>query len=313
MMKEWKLDFKPKFLEKYGKLLGDELEEFLSISSKPLKKSIRINTLKVSTGYLVERLKSKGWKLKRIPWYKDGFWVENEVFELGNTLEHQLGYFYVQEAASMIPPVVLSPEPGEVVLDLCASPGSKTTQMAQMMRNKGVIVANDVKDRTTPLVANLQRCGVTNAIVTNMDGRTYGTKCKLEFDKVLIDAPCSSTGAIRKNPEVVRMWNPKMVSGLSRLQKSLIVSGFDCLKEGGVLVYSTCTLEPEENEEVVNYLLRERSNAKIEKVKVEGLKHRKGLVEWEGKEFDTSISKCLRIYPHDNDTEGFFVCKVRKI
>ena len=134
----------------------------------------------------------------------------------------------------------------------------------------------------------------------------------LEHKNSQVDAPCSATGAIRRNMEIVRMWNPNMIRGLSKLQKALIVSGFDCLKSGGTLVYSTCTLEPEENEEVVDHLLKVRDNAELEKIKVDNLKSRKGLTEWNGKKFENTLKRTIRIYPQDNDTEGFFVAKVVK-
>jgi len=306
-----KIDFKPKFIERYRNILGEELETFLEFCLKPLRRSIRINTLKISKEEFLER--ARGWDLKRIPWIEFGFWVIRPEYEIGNTLEHQLGYFYVQEAASMVPPIVLDPKKGEFVLDLCASPGSKTTQMAQMMENKGIIVANDLTiERMKPLISNLQRCGVLNTVVTREDGRIFSRKVKQKFDKVLVDAPCSATGAIRRNMEIVRMWNPNMIRGLSKLQKALIVSGFDCLKSGGTLVYSTCTLEPEENEEVVDHLLKVRDNAELEKIKVDNLKSRKGLTEWNGKKFENTLKRTIRIYPQDNDTEGFFVAKVVK-
>jgi NOL1/NOP2/sun family putative RNA methylase len=303
--------FKPKFIERYKKILGKEIEKFLQFSSKPLIHAIRANTLKISTKKLIQRLKKKGWEFRQVPWYEDGFWVIKPEYNLGNTLEHSLGYFYVQEAASMLPPLVLKPKQNEIVLDLCASPGSKTTQMAQLMKNTGIIVANDIKERINPLVANLQRCGVINTIVTRMDGRFF-SKVRQRFDKVLVDAPCSGTGAIRKDYSIAKMWNPNMIKGLSKLQKSLLLAGFDCLTENGVLVYSTCSLEPEENEEVVDLLLKQRENAILEKIKIKNIKLRKALKRWEEKEYDKTISKCVRIYPQDNDTEGFFIAKVRK-
>lgn len=303
--------FKLKFVEKYKRILGKEIEKFLQFSSKPLVHTIRVNTLKISTQKLIKRLENKGWEFQQVPWYEDGFWVIKPEYNLGNTLEHALGYFYVQEAASMLPPLVLEPKQNEIILDLCASPGSKTTQMAQLMKNTGVIIANDIKERINPLVANLQRCGVINTIVTRMDGRFF-SKVQQRFDKVLVDAPCSGTGAIRKDHSIAKMWNPNMVRGLSRLQKSLLLAGFDSLTESGILVYSTCSLEPEENEEVIDFLLQQRENATLEKIEVKNIKLRKALKRWENKKYDKSIHKCVRIYPQDNDTEGFFIAKVRK-
>ena len=305
-----KPQFKEKFLERMRKLLGDELEVFLEICEKYLPTTIRVNTLKIRKEDLVERLSQK-YKIKELEWYEDGLIIE-DGFSLGNTIEHALGYFYVQEAASMIPPLVLKPRKNDFVLDLCAAPGSKTTQIAQLMENTGLIIANDIRiDRIKALTTNLQRCGVSNCVVTMMNGNAF-RNVNLEFDKVLVDAPCSAEGAIRKNYNVLRMWNLRMIKGLSRLQKKLVETGFMRLKEGGRLVYSTCTLAPEENEEVVDFLLRKYENAKVEKVSLKGLRLRKGIEEWEGKKFSNEVRRCVRIYPQDNDTEGFFIASIVK-
>ncbi len=311
VLRNMKPQFKEKFLERMRKLLGDELEAFVEICEKYLPTTIRVNTLKISRRELVERL-SKRYKLRELKWYEDGFIVENG-FSLGNTVEHALGYFYVQEAASMLPPLILEPKENELVLDLCAAPGSKTTQIAQLMRNTGLIIANDVRiDRIKALTTNLQRCGVSNCVVTMMNGNAF-RNVNLEFDKVLVDAPCSAEGAIRKNYEILRMWNLRMIKGLSKLQKRLIETGFLKLKEGGRLVYSTCTLAPEENEEVVDYLLRKYENAKVEEIRLRGLKLREGVEEWESRKFLSEVRKCVRLYPQDNDTEGFFIASIRKV
>lgn len=305
------MDFNPKFVDRYKELLGKELKTFLEFCEKPLKDAVRVNRLKISKERLIRKLKAKGWTLKQIPWYQNGLWVERGRSDLGNTLEHFLGYYYVQGAASMIPPLILDPKPGEMILDLCAAPGSKTTQMAQLMKNKGVIVANDrYLYRILALRANLQRCGVINAIVTRMDGVRF-KQVDQEFDKVLIDAPCSSEGTVRENPELIKKWNLNFIKRLSALQKKLIEAGFERLKENGVLVYSTCTLAPEENEAVIDHLVR-NYDAKIEEIKLKHLKARPGITGWEGKEFVKGMRKCWRIYPQDNDTEGFFIAKLRK-
>ncbi|MCD6403953.1 MAG: RsmB/NOP family class I SAM-dependent RNA methyltransferase [Nanoarchaeota archaeon] len=302
--------FKPKFVERYEKLMKD-LDAFLEISKEPLRDSIRVNTLKAKKEELKERLGEKGWKLEEIPWYKYGFFVETEEV-MGNSLEHVLGYFYVQEAVSMLPPIVLNPKPGEIVLDMCAAPGSKSTQIAMHMKNEGVLVTNDVRlDRIIALKANLQRCGVMNVVVTRMDGARF-SRFSNQFDRVLVDAPCSATGAIRKSWKVLKMWNPRMVRKLSYLQKRLVLAGFDALKPNGILVYSTCTLEPEENEGVIDFLLRKRE-VKIEPIRLRNIKTRKGIEEFEGREYSKEVRKCVRIYPQDNDTEGFFIAKVRKL
>ena len=157
---------------------------------------MRINTLLNSVNNIKKRFEPQ-WELEQIPWYKQGFWVEHKQGrrDIGNTSEHALGYIYVQDAASMIPPIVLDPRQGEVVLDMCAAPGSKSTQIAQHMQNKGLLVCNDITTkRIAPLSINLQRCGVLNSVVTVMNGQRFGN-ISFGFDKILLDAPCSGTGA----------------------------------------------------------------------------------------------------------------------
>ncbi|MBS3105858.1 NOL1/NOP2/sun family putative RNA methylase [Candidatus Woesearchaeota archaeon] len=303
--------FKPKFIERYSKLT--DWEEFKKVSLSFLRRSIRVNTLKISIKELKERLEKK-WNLEQVPWCREGFWIEHgkkERRDVGNLIEHSLGYFYLQEAASMIPPIVLEPKPDDIVLDVAASPGSKTTQIAQYMQNKGILIANDYTyERMKPLSINLQRCGVTNAIITLMEGQWF-KKSGIEFDKVLVDAPCSGTGTIRKSLKTIGIWNPGMVRRLSITQKQLIETGFNLLKENGTLVYSTCSLEPEENEEVVDFLINKYGNAKLEEIKL-SLKRSPAILEFEGKKYNKEIKKCLRIWPQDNDTEGFFIAKIRK-
>ena len=305
------ITFKPKFIERYSKLT--DWEEFKTCSLSFLHRSIRINTLKISVKELKEKLEEK-WNLEQIPWCKEGFLIEHhkkERRDIGNLIEHSLGYFYIQEAASMIPPLVLEPKPHEIILDIAASPGSKTTQIAQYMENKGILIANDYTyERMKPLSINLQKCGVTNTIITLMDGQWF-KRSGIEFDRILVDAPCSGTGTIRKSLKTIGIWNPDMIKRLSITQKQLIETGFNLLKENGTLTYSTCSLEPEEDEAVVDFLLNKYENAKIEEIKL-NLKRSPAILEFEDKKYSDEVKKCLRIWPQDNDTEGFFVAKVRK-
>ena len=290
----------------------------LEFSLKPLKKSIRVNTLKISVKELKEKLEEKGFLLKKIPWVNEGFWVEwkkenKERFDLGNTFEHFLGFYYVQEAASMIPPVVLEPKENELILDVAAAPGSKTTQIAMYMKNTGTIIANDKNfERTKILAMNIQRMGVTNTIITRRDGRNFRF-LPIKFDKVLLDAPCSATGAIRKSYEALIKFNIKSVFSLSKLQKQLIESAFLSLKENGVLVYSTCSIDVEENEAVIDWLLNKYENARLEKIELGGLKGEEPILEWKNRKFNEEIKKCLRIMPYHGEVEGFFVAKIRKL
>jgi len=303
-----KIKFKQAFIERYSALT--DWEAFKRYSLSYLRKSVRINTLKTTIKHAKELLVD--WELEEIPWCKEGFFIEHKKekrFDVGNTKAHFLGYIFVQEAASMIPPIVLQPKPGEFILDMCAAPGSKTTQMAAMMRNTGLIIANDVTvDRIKLLGMNLQRCGVSNHIITIMPGQAIKG---VEFDKILVDAPCSATGAIRKSLRVIKEWNPKAIKRLSGLQKKLICNAFQLLKSKGTLVYSTCSVEPEENEEVIDFLLKRFSNAKVRQIKLK-INRSEPITKFEGKEYSNEVKKCLRIWPQDNDTEGFFVAKIVK-
>ncbi|MBW2980950.1 RsmB/NOP family class I SAM-dependent RNA methyltransferase [Candidatus Woesearchaeota archaeon] len=304
------IEFKAKFIERYKKLT--DWEEFKKYSLTWLRRSIRVNTLKISVPELKKRLE-KVWELTPIPWCKEGFWIKHKTTDrrdIGNLTEHSLGYFYVQEAVSMIPPIVLDPKPGEKVLDMCAAPGSKSSQIAQYMQNKGVLISNDYKGiRLAPLGINMQRMGITNAILTLMEGRFFKG---FEFDKILVDAPCSGTGTIRKSFKTIRIWNANMVRRLAGAQKQLISVAFENLKSGGTMVYSTCSDEPEEDEEVISYLLEKYDNAKLEEIKLD-INRSEPILEFENKKYNPEVKKCLRLWPQDNDTEGFFVTKIRKL
>ena len=301
--------FKKDFSERYGRLT--DLEEFKKICLKPLSRNIRVNTLKCDVKDVINRLSSE-WNLEKLPFYEEGFVIEHKKKErrdIGNLREHFLGYFYLQEGASMIPALVLEPKKGDFVLDMAAAPGSKTTQMAAMMENKGLIIANEYRyDRLKPLSINLQRCGVANTILT----LHYGEKINGKFNKILLDAPCSGTGAIRKSLKTLKIYNKQMIKKLSYTQRDLIFNAFNLLHDNGTLVYSTCSLEPEENEGVINSLLEKFDDANLEKIKINNLKVSEPVSDFENKTFNDEIRKCLRIWPQDNDTEGFFVAKIKK-
>ncbi|MFH8080338.1 MAG: RsmB/NOP family class I SAM-dependent RNA methyltransferase [Candidatus Aenigmatarchaeota archaeon] len=297
----------PKLLEEKIKLLYPEnLEDFNKIHV--IKKSIRVNTLKISKKELVSRLRER-FEIEEIPWCEDGLFV-NDV-NLTKTREYFLGYYYLQDAASMIPAIVLKPKKDDVVLDIAAAPGSKTTQMAAIMKNKGLIIANDVNmKRLKALRFNLQKCGVVNTVVTNLDGR-YIDKIGIEFDKILLDVPCSASGTCITNPNVFKTWNQGKVNELSKLQKRLIEAAANCLKEGGEMVYSTCSIDPEENEEVIDFAVR-KLNLKTKKIRLKGIKTRDAIEKYRRFEYSEEVKNAVRINPFDNMTEGFFICKLKK-
>ncbi len=303
-----------KIREKYKDMFNseNELEEFLESLKRKLMPSIRINTIKIKKEIVIRRLREREISIKKIPWVDYGFWIDVE--KVGNLIEHSLGYIYAQGPASMIPPLVLNPKKDDLVLDLTAAPGSKTSQIAQIMNNEGIIFANDISaDRVNFMISNLQRLGVKNVVVTRINGRFYHNRIKIKFDKVLLDAPCSGEGHIPKDFSILNSWGEKICIGFSKLQISLINAAFNCLKEGGILVYSTCTFDPRENELVISWLLEKYENAKLERIKIDGLKYCKGLEEWKKYKFNSEVKKAIRIYPHLNNTEGFFIAKIKKI
>ena len=291
------MKFKPRFIEKYSKLI--DFEEYKKAVSKFPRKSIRVNTLKISAEELLPSLEEKGWKCEQVPWCEDGYYIEHNEKrrDIGNMEEHTKGYFFVQKSVSMIPSLALSPKEGEKVLDLCAAPGGKTTHIAALMENKGMIVANENDSyRINGLIANLERCGVMNTTVTKMS--VFDVKDN--FDKILLDAPCSGSGLIkgetRRSSKILKEWNQKYIEGMGKVQKRMIRHAYSLLNKNGILVYSTCSLEPEENEDVVDYLL-DNIGGKLEKIELP---------------VKADDDKYLRIWPQNNNTEGFFVAKIRK-
>jgi len=320
-MKSQKLILKDLFVERMEKILGEvEFERYKKSLETQLPNSIRCNTLKITPEILKERLQKKGWEIERpFKEFPEIFIVKNELEpgELGRALEHLLGYYYIQEISSMMPIIVLKPKPNELVLDLCASPGSKTTQTASEMKNTGTIIANDVSiSRLKILSSNLEKCGVTNTIITRKDALDLCKKLKqegFEFDKILLDAPCSGEGTLKSSPKTALMWNINTIKYLSKIQKRMIIESFNILKIGGEMIYSTCTHAPEENEEIIEFALNEFKNKiRIEKIKLP-LKFREGIEKWGEKKFSKEIKDCCRIYPQDGITEGFFITKIKKI
>lgn len=322
MRNKQNLEPKPLFLERMKKLLPEEkdYQSYLEILKKEPVRSIRCNKIKISPEKLKLRLEEKGWKIYQ-PWKSNPEVMivdsELEPGELGRSLEHLLGYYYIQELASMLPVIALQPKENELILDLCASPGSKTTQLASEMNNTGTIIANEISmGRLRILASNLERCGVTNTIITRKDGIALCKRIQerfpnLKFDKILVDAPCSGEGTLRSSPKTYSMWNIKTVENLPITQKSLLKNALEILKEDGEIIYSTCTHSPEENEGVIDSILKEFPELKIQKISLP-VSPRPGIKKWKDDEYSEELKKSCRIYPQDNNTEGFFLVKIRK-
>ena len=299
----------PAFIERYAPISGDA-SKFTEYIAKPLPRSFRVNTIKSNSVEVVERLESYGFNLSPVPWYKDAF-ISNSDERLGTTLEHFLGEIYIQELTSMLPPIFLKNEikNANSILDACAAPGSKATQIAALMNNKGVLISNDLKyQRIKALRGNIDRLGVLNTVVTNYDFRSFPN---LKFDVILLDAPCSSEGMCRKDPSFFRRWNERRYSYFSGIQKTLIAKAFNMLNEGGTLLYSTCTFSPEENEAVVNTLFENKS-AEIIPISLPNLISSNGITEWNDSQYSSDLTNALRIWPYQNNTDGFFIAKIIK-
>ena len=297
------------FIERYAPISGN-VSKFTEYLSKSLPRSFRVNTIKSNSTDVVQRLEGDGFNLSPVPWCKDAF-ISNSDKRLGTTLEHFLGEIYIQELTSMLPPIFLKDEikTANSILDACAAPGSKATQIAALMNNKGTLISNDLKyQRIKALRGNIDRLGVLNTAVTNYDFRSFPN---LKFDVILLDAPCSSEGMCRKDPSFFNRWNERRYSYFSGIQKTLIAKAFSMLNEGGTLLYSTCTFSPEENEAIVNTLLDNKS-AELIPLSLPNLISSNGITEWNGTHYSSELSKSLRIWPHQNNTDGFFISKIIK-
>jgi NOL1/NOP2/sun family putative RNA methylase len=278
--------------------------------------TFRINTLKAQTRIIRDAFFHNGVKLENVLWYKDCFILQNRTLrELTEFEEYKNGLVYVQSFSSMIPPLVLDPKPNDKVLDIAAAPGSKTTQMAAMMENKGEMLANDSSPiRRYKLEANLKIQGVKNTYISGFPAQGLWQKFPEFFDKTLCDVPCSMEGRFHTfEPESYKGWSEKKVKNLSKLQKWMLRSAISATKVGGRIVYSTCTMSPEENEEVIDWILeKENGNITIENFPIKNLQFTNGLKEWERKEYNPQVVKTARILP-SKTMEGFFVASIKKI
>lgn len=303
------------FLERLKKLYSPSaLPTILNaLQTKPLP-SFRTNTLKTTTVALKKSLTQQGFHLQAVPWYHDAFIVQNKsTRELTETDEYKQGFLYIQSLSSMIPSLALDPKPQEKILDLCAAPGSKTTHLAMLMQNNGEIIANDLsRQRLFKLKANLAANGVTNTTVTNIVGEKLWKRSPEYFDKTLVDVPCSMEGRIcLTDPTTYKDWSLKKIKLLANKQKYLLRSAISATKVGGTIVYSTCTLAPEENEGVIDWILKKMPNAiTIEHIHISNLPLQPGVQHW-NKKFSPEVVHTARISPSQT-MEGFFVAKLRK-
>ncbi|EPR8028156.1 16S rRNA (cytosine(1407)-C(5))-methyltransferase RsmF [Enterobacter hormaechei] len=284
-------------------------DDFVAACQRPLRRSIRVNTLKISVGAFLDLVSSYGWQLTPVPWCEEGFWIERddeESLPLGSTAEHLSGLFYIQEASSMLPVAALFADGNqpERVMDVAAAPGSKTTQIAARMNNRGAILANEFSaSRVKVLHANISRCGIHNVALTHFDGRVFGAALPEAFDAILLDAPCSGEGVVRKDPDALKNWSVESNLEIAATQRELIDSAFHALRPGGTLVYSTCTLNRDENEDVCLWLRQHYADA-VEFLPLDTL--------FDSASHAATPEGFLHVFPQIYDCEGFFVARLRK-
>jgi len=303
-------------LERLREILpAARLEEALESFEETPPVALRVNTLRTSPAELRERLRSAGLELEPVPWYAAAFVLRRgDLRELQATDAWRGGEVYVQGLASMTAALALAPRPGERVLDLTAAPGGKTCQIACLMEGRGEILANDrSRKRFFRLRANLEQQGVEMARLSRRRGETFGRTHPEAFDRVLLDAPCSGEARARAgDPDSLSDWKPKKIKRLAGEQQGLIISAVRGLRPGGVLVYSTCTFAPEENEAVVHRALRRfAGELALEEIDLDLPERSPGLLGWRGRDFDPSLSCALRILPGP-DVQGFFLARLRK-
>jgi len=295
-------------LSRYEPIVED-YEAFLSACERPLPSVVRVNTIKATVERAKQGLAEAGIELDPVEWHPRLFRLPTD--QPGANWPYSHGWIHGQEEVSAIPATVLDPEPGERVWDATAAPGSKTTQLAALMEDRGLLVATDSNlGRLSALRSNTERLGVTNVAVTNEDARNHSLKPfgGEPYDKVLVDVPCSCEGTIRKNPDTLEEWSLGHVTGIADVQKAILERAIQTTREGGTVVYSTCTFAPEENEAVLDYAL-ESEDCRLVEFELP-LTYRDGVTEWEDEVFDPQVERAKRIYPHHNDTGGFFVAKL---
>ena len=309
------------FIERLKQLTQNNFDLINQSFHTPRVTSFRVNTLKAQPELIAQQLQEANYAFQQLCWWKNAFFLTDRTVRQIFHPSYVEGKIYVQGLSSMLPPLILDPQHGERILDLTAAPGSKTSQIAALMNNTGSILANDLSPiRLFKLQANLNQQGVTNTQVKRGLGELLWRKFPEQFDRTLVDVPCTMEGRISAtDPETYQDWSLKKIKELGMRQRMLLRSAISATKPGGVIVYSTCTLAPEENEAVVQWALdKEHGKVVLEEIELPGLRETggelitPGLAEWQGKPFSSDMAKTLRIYPSAR-MEGFFVAKLRKL
>ena len=304
---------------KMKKLLGAEYEEFLASYDRPRNFGLRVNVDKISTE---EFEKKAPFHLTKIPWTENGYYYEEQDMPARHPF-YYAGLYYLQEPSAMTPASRLVSQPGDRVLDLCAAPGGKATELGARLHGKGVLVANDISaSRAKALLKNVEVFGIRNSFIVNEVPAKLAENFPEFFDKILVDAPCSGEGMFRKDPAVAKVWDGNKPYECAKQQKEIITRAAQMLAPGGDLLYSTCTFSPEENEQVIQFLLDSREDMEIREIKpFEGFAPGRPDVAYEGWDSEASenrkmgsadLKKCVRIWPHKMAGEGHFLALLHK-
>ncbi|MDF2485766.1 MAG: hypothetical protein K0R46_1934 [Herbinix sp.] len=316
------------FEDRMRKLLGEEYEEYLTCYTKPYYGGLRVNTLKI-TPEDFERICP--FSIKRIPWVRNGYYYDTGEQPAKHPYYYG-GLYYIQEPSAMTPASLLPIEPGDKVLDLCAAPGGKSTELGARLRGEGLLVSNDISNsRAKALLKNIELLGIRNSLVLSEAPSKLESYFEGYFDKILIDAPCSGEGMFRKSSSMIKNWEEYGVDYYSQLQKDIILDAAKMLKPGGYLLYSTCTFSPEENEGTIAYLMEQypqfhvvKAIPEVQQQKIAGISYEgfdQGKPQWLKKMSNPpqitedrieELTNCVRIWPHKTDGEGHFIALLHK-
>ena len=301
-------DLPQSFLDSMKEILGEDYEAFLAGFDGQRQYGLRVNTLKMN---LEEFERIAPFHLKKVPWISNGYFYEAEDAPAKHPF-YSAGLYYLQEPSAMTPASRLKVQPGERVLDLCAAPGGKATELGAALQGEGLLVANDINTaRARALLRNLELFGISNSFVTNEPPHVLAERFPEFFHKIMVDAPCSGEGMFRKNPAVVDSWQEKGPEYFSKLQREIIVQAADMLLPGGMMFYSTCTFSPLENEKTITHLLKERPDMEVIPMEDHDA-FEEGLPSYRGEVCDESCKLCRRIWPHKMSGEGHFMALLHK-
>lgn len=313
-IEEKRSDKRAQLLTRVGELTGVNAGELTTRLSGKLQQSVRINPLKGEPAKTLAAMRDLGWRGEPVGWCENAFTISKGYEQLRDSELADQGLIYIQNSSSWLPVIALGPEPGEHVLDVCAAPGGKTSHAAALMRSEGSITANDnSRPRLMRLQRNLERLGV-HATCTLHDATRLARHFEnQQFDRILIDAPCSGEGLVSlDDTKSLDTWSVAHIKRLGQLQKRIISQAWQLLAPGGTLVYSTCTTAPEENELVIDWLLRRTPEAQLAEISINNPLLSLGITAWQGRALNADLHKTRRVLPNSTGQELFFVAKLTK-